>query len=211
MSKYGHRTGNWFEAVVNKLGGEKAAEEFLSGKKVVVDATPNNQFLSAIEELLPPTLAIVLTKTTMPAHLDRTMLVNLDTAPSRPFFGAKVFSHTGGGWVLVEKSEDGPFVNRKKVILLPSQRRIGGETVKGFEICEEITGEPVYNTNLLDALIHNPQFIPEEWKRSVRGKTYPIFSWGTVYNDDQGKLFVRCVFRCRVEWRSTYRWLIDET
>jgi hypothetical protein len=35
MSKYGHRTINWFEAIVNKLGGEDAAEKFLQGKLVV--------------------------------------------------------------------------------------------------------------------------------------------------------------------------------
>ena len=29
MSKYGHRSHNWFEAIVNKLGGEEAAEQFL--------------------------------------------------------------------------------------------------------------------------------------------------------------------------------------
>lgn len=29
MSKYGHRPVDWFEAIVNKLGGEAAAEEFL--------------------------------------------------------------------------------------------------------------------------------------------------------------------------------------
>jgi len=32
MSKYGHKTLNWFEAVVNKLGGEEAAEMFLRGE-----------------------------------------------------------------------------------------------------------------------------------------------------------------------------------
>lgn len=31
MSKYGHRTHNWFEAIVNKLGGEEQAERFLRG------------------------------------------------------------------------------------------------------------------------------------------------------------------------------------
>lgn len=34
-SKYGHRTGNWFEAIVNKLGGEEAAERFLRGELTV--------------------------------------------------------------------------------------------------------------------------------------------------------------------------------
>ena len=31
MSKYGHRPHNWFEAIVNKLGGEERAEAFLRG------------------------------------------------------------------------------------------------------------------------------------------------------------------------------------
>lgn len=35
MSKYGHRPHNWFEAVVNKLGGEERAEAFLRGELVV--------------------------------------------------------------------------------------------------------------------------------------------------------------------------------
>ncbi|MBI2035667.1 MAG: hypothetical protein HYT12_03210 [Candidatus Liptonbacteria bacterium] len=32
MSKYGHREHNWFEAIVNRLGGEEAAESFLRGE-----------------------------------------------------------------------------------------------------------------------------------------------------------------------------------
>ena len=35
MSKYGHRTNNWFEAIVNKLGGEDAAEKFLRDELTV--------------------------------------------------------------------------------------------------------------------------------------------------------------------------------
>lgn len=35
MSKYGHRTGNWHEAIVNKLGGEEAADRFLRGENTV--------------------------------------------------------------------------------------------------------------------------------------------------------------------------------
>ena len=34
-SKYGHRTINWFEAIVNKLGGEEGAERFLRNELVV--------------------------------------------------------------------------------------------------------------------------------------------------------------------------------
>ncbi|MBU1557732.1 hypothetical protein KKC45_02115 [Patescibacteria group bacterium] len=35
MSKYGHLTGNWFEAVINRLGGEEGAKAFLRGELVV--------------------------------------------------------------------------------------------------------------------------------------------------------------------------------
>jgi len=34
-NKYGHRSYNWFEAIVNKLGGEEAAEAFLRGELIV--------------------------------------------------------------------------------------------------------------------------------------------------------------------------------
>jgi len=34
-SKYGHRPINWFEAIVNKLGGEEGAEKFLRDELVV--------------------------------------------------------------------------------------------------------------------------------------------------------------------------------
>jgi hypothetical protein len=35
MSKYGHRTGNWLEAIVNKIGGEEAADAFLCDEIVI--------------------------------------------------------------------------------------------------------------------------------------------------------------------------------
>lgn len=34
-NKYGHRTLNWFEAIVNKLDGEEGAERFLRGELVL--------------------------------------------------------------------------------------------------------------------------------------------------------------------------------
>lgn len=39
MSKYGHRPHNWFEAIVNKLGGEEKAERFLRGELTVSEPT----------------------------------------------------------------------------------------------------------------------------------------------------------------------------
>lgn len=40
MSKYGHRSIDWFEAIVNKLGGEAQAERFLRSELVVKDVRP---------------------------------------------------------------------------------------------------------------------------------------------------------------------------
>ena len=40
MSKYGHRTGNWLESIVNKLGGEEAGEAFLRDELTVVRSEP---------------------------------------------------------------------------------------------------------------------------------------------------------------------------
>jgi len=39
MSKYGHRSHNWFDAVINKLGGEDRAEMFLRDE-LVISAVP---------------------------------------------------------------------------------------------------------------------------------------------------------------------------
>ena len=40
-NKYGHRTHNWFEAIVNKLGGEERADRFLRGELSVVEVKGN--------------------------------------------------------------------------------------------------------------------------------------------------------------------------
>lgn len=38
MSKYGHRPHNWFEGIVNKMGGEEQAKRFLRGDLVLAPA-----------------------------------------------------------------------------------------------------------------------------------------------------------------------------
>jgi len=48
MSKYGHRSHNWFEAIVNKLGGESDAERFLRGE-LVVSERDKSKFMVIID------------------------------------------------------------------------------------------------------------------------------------------------------------------
>ncbi len=51
MSKYGHRTGNWLESVINKIGGEDRAEALLRGEWMLVEVNPP----VVIEEVPLPT------------------------------------------------------------------------------------------------------------------------------------------------------------
>ncbi len=37
MLKYGHRTGDWFEEIIDKMGGEQGAESFLDGELVLTE------------------------------------------------------------------------------------------------------------------------------------------------------------------------------
>ena len=38
MAKYGHRTLNWFEDIVNRMGGEERAERFCRDELILVES-----------------------------------------------------------------------------------------------------------------------------------------------------------------------------
>jgi hypothetical protein len=199
IMKYGELKLGQIEAVVNKHGGMDGLQRFLSGETVVVDATPDNQFRALMEEYLPTMRCIVLDATKM--------LVNLDADPNLPFTGADVVSHTGGGWVLVERREEDLYVDGKKILFFLSGRQLNGKTVKGLELREEVTSQPVFNANLLDALADNPQFIPEGWKKDADGKPRYIFFWGTIYRHAYARLCVRYLYWRGGRWNRSYDWL----
>ena len=137
-----------------------------------------------------------------------TIVVNLGATPKPPFDGAKVVSHVGEGWAIVEKRADGLYVNGCKVILHLSRRQQNGRRLQGYDLREELTGKPVLNANLLDALADNVYLIPEDWKKDEQGNTRYIFFWGTIYRGDDGDIFVRFLY-FRGVWRRSYAWLAD--
>lgn len=49
MGKYGHKPLNWFEAIVNKLGGEEGADRFLRNETEVVEKVKLLKRVSTIE------------------------------------------------------------------------------------------------------------------------------------------------------------------
>lgn len=60
MSKYGHRTHNWFEAIVNKIGGEEKAEAFLRNEcelMQMVEPKPRTDLLEFISTVVIPATA----------------------------------------------------------------------------------------------------------------------------------------------------------
>ncbi len=186
MSKYGHRNHNWFEAIVNKLGGEEKADTLLRGELVVKPVAEDAARVITLNET--------------------TIVVNLGTSPKLPFSGAEVKTHIGEGWAIVEKRADGLYVNGRKVVLYLSRRQQNGKSLEGHELRDELTGKPVLNANLLDALCDNPHLIPEDWKKDEQGNTRYIFFWATIFRRSGGSLYVRCLYFHGGAWsRSCYR------
>lgn len=133
--------------------------------------------------------------------------VNLAATPNLPFNGAEVESHIGEGWAIVEKRTDGLYVNGRKVVLHLSKRQQKGKTLQGHELREELTGKPVLNANILDALYDNPHLIPENWKKDEDGNTRYIFFWATIYHYSYGDLCVRYLYFSDGSWGRDCSWL----
>ncbi len=136
---------------------------------------------------------------------DTTIAVNLGAAPNLPFNGAEIEKHVGG-WSILEKRADGLYLDRKKVVLFLSKRQKNGKWLKGYELREKLTGKPVLDANILDALLANQHLI-EDWKKDENGNTLHVFFWGTIYRDPSDDLFVRFLYFSVGEWLSGYYWL----
>ena len=54
------------------------------------------------------------------------------------------------------------------------------DDIMGAAVYQEILSKniPVLNSNVLDYLLANPHYIPEEWKAPTFGM---VFFWGTIY------------------------------
>jgi len=88
-----------------------------------------------------------------------------------------------------------------KVALYLSEEQQGDKMIQGHQLREELKGKPVYNANLLDYLLKNPQLIPGEWECEA------VFFWGTIYRDQDNSLCVRCLNWSGVGWYGDHSWL----
>ena len=94
----------------------------------------------------------------------------------------------------------------RKVVLHLSKRQQNGKWLRGYELCDELTGKPVLNANILDALYENTHLIPEDWKRDEKGNIRYIYFWGTIYRSAD-RLFVRSLCFDRGGWGRRCDWL----
>lgn len=133
--------------------------------------------------------------------------IDLDAKPGLPFNGATVEKHIGGGKVVIEKRADGLYIDGKKVILHRVVRQMNGKSIVGHELRKELDGKPVLNACILDFLMANQGFIPEDWKKDDAGNTIYIFFWGTIFRDSYGHLFVRDFCFLDGKWQQYCHWL----
>ncbi len=96
----------------------------------------------------------------------------------------------------------------KKIKLYLSDSQKNGKTIQGHKLRKELEKQKVLNANLLDFLLKNPEFIPEDWKVDENGKTRYIFFWGTVYRDSSDNLCVRDLYWDDGKWRWSCNWLV---
>ena len=186
MSDFENLTLKQIRDFGDKVGGEERGKRFLSGELVLVERNEVNRRWIKID--------------------DTTIAVDLESSPKLPSKDFEVESHVGIGGAIVQKRDDGLYVDNLKVILHLSERQQGGKHLKGYELREELTGKPVLNANVLDALYENPYLIPESWKKDENGKIRYIFFWGTIFRHRVGSLNVRYLdFSGRWQW--DWHWL----
>lgn len=130
---------------------------------------------------------------------DAAIRVRVGASPSLPFDGATILYHAGKGWVLVEKRPDGLYVDGRKVMLFLSERQEKGQTIRGYELRYALTGKPVLNATLADALYENQHLVPEDWQGKV------VYFWGTRFSGRGGDGCVRCLFFGVGAWRRDCR------
>jgi len=83
----------------------------------------------------------------------------------------------------------------RKVTLYCSPDQESNKGVSGRDLLQELSGKPVLNANVLDSLLANPEYIPEEmWEGNF------VFFWGTRYYHPNGYVVVRYLARSGGVW-----------
>ena len=140
-----------------------------------------------------------------PAPLPMSIIVDCDANPKIPsglYLTGEGTEHRKMGKITLEKREDGKlYANGKEVVRHLSPNQTNGKAIQGHKLRKELKDVQVLNACIMDALLANPQLIPDEWKS---GYTY---FWGTTFRSVSGGLCVECLYWSGGQWDWSYSWL----
>lgn len=140
-----------------------------------------------------------------PAPLPMSITIDADLNPNVPsdlYLTGKGTEHRKMGKITLEKREDGKlYANGIEVVRYLSPNQQNGKTIQGHKLRKELKDKQVLNACILDALLANPQLIPDDWKTGV------TYFWGTIFRDAIGFLYVGCLFWSGGRWNWDYNWL----
>ena len=139
------------------------------------------------------------------APLPMSIIVDCDANPKVPsglYLTGEGTEHRKMGKITLEKREDGKlYANGNEVVRHLSPKQQNGKSIQGHKLRKELKDMQVLNACIMDALLANPQLIPDEWKSGY------TFFWGTIFRDADGRLYVGCLYWDGVGWNWRYSWL----
>jgi hypothetical protein len=118
-------------------------------------------------------------------------IINCDIKPS-----------TSGNYQVMEHRQNGQWEwNSDNVFLYAIDADI---MVEGHDLYDDLINKPCLNACVLDYLLIHPKLIPQDWKG------ISIDFWGTIYENEQKKFFVRRLFCFLGNWKDKYIYLGDK-
>jgi len=143
-----------------------------------------------------------------PAPLPMSITIDADLNPNVPsdlYLTGEGTEHRKMGKITLEKREDGKlYANGIEVVRYLSPNQQNGKTIQGHKPPKELKVKKVLNACILDALLANPQLIPDDWKTGV------TYFWGTIFRSAGGNLFVKYLYWNGSRWDWHYDWLDDD-
>ena len=122
--------------------------------------------------------------------------------PSGLYLTGEGTEHHKMGTILLEKRTDGKlYANGREVVRYLSPNQQNGKTIQGHKLRKELKNKQVLNACILDALLANPQLIPDDWKTGV------TYFWGTIFRSADGSLYVECLYWVGSRWDWSFSWL----
>jgi hypothetical protein len=137
--------------------------------------------------------------------IERTVDCNVDaTTPKDSRWTVK--EHCKNGIFKLERRGNDIFANGKKIVLWLSeeQKQRCKPFITGRVLHSQLVRRPVLNANVLDCFLKNQYLVPRVCKNKE------TCFWGTIYLDNNGKLYVRTLLGSDDGWCGNFREFDDD-